>query len=669
MKFSSLLKTFLLTGLWLAACNRNGELPSPTRSPSSTPGLEMTSPAGETPSVDIPTPLPSPGLDVSQPSRTLVICMGAEPNSLYLYDTPMHARQNILEAIYDGPINQNNNNYQPVILAKLPYLADGDAALQPVTVQEGEQVVDEDGTVTPLTPGIVVRPAGCQTSACAIPFAGGEIQMDQLSARFSLVEGVQWSDGQPLTAQDSVYSFQLDADPDTPTSKFRTERTASYTALDTRTVQWVGLPGFLDQTYQTNFWHPLPQHVWGDFSPAELLQADLAIRRPLGWGPYVVTEWRAGEAIHLARNPHYFRANEGLPKFDTLIFRFVTGNPTMVESLLSGECDLMDIEATQAIPYADLFALQQDGQIQVHLIPFSIWEHADFGIVPAAYDDGYQLGVDRPDFFGDVRTRRAIAMCMDREAVLREVLYGKSLIPTTYLPPTHSLYNANVPDYPFDPTGGMALLEEVGWRDTDGSPSTPRIAQGVPNVPDGTPLSFNYWTTTSTQRQQVMQILVASLAECGVQINVQTWEPAALFAEGPDGPLFGRQFDMAQLSWLTDATPPCDLYLTEQIPGEDMARFPYRWGGPHLPGYSNPAFDEACQQALSLLPGQPGYLEAHALAQQLFAEELPVIPLYFRLWVTAARPDFCGHEADATMKSDFPNLEAYDYGEGCSGRE
>ncbi|HLF89603.1 MAG TPA: ABC transporter substrate-binding protein, partial [Anaerolineales bacterium] len=375
-----------------------------------------------------------------------------------------------------------------------------------------------------------------------------------------------------------------------------------------------------------------------------------------------------GSQIRLAKNQHYFRADEGLPRFDTLIFRFTgEGSDLNIARLLSGECDVMDIETHLDDSITELRELDQSGQLQAHFTTGTVWEHADFGIAAVMYDDGYQLGIDRPDFFGDVRSRRAIAYCMDRQQIVDTVLFGQSEVPNTYLPSTHPLYHPNAPQYPFDPTAGMALLDEVGWRDMDGDPGTPRVAQGISSVPDGTPLSFSYWTTTSTQRQQAAQILADSLAQCGIQLNLQTWETADLFADGPDGPLFGRNFDMTQFAWLTGVTPPCDLYLTEQIPGEDVTRFPYRWGGTNLTGYSNPAFDEACQRALSLLPGQPGYEDAHHLAQQIFAEDLPVIPLYLRIRVTATRPDFCGHSMDSTADSDFWNIEEYDYGVGCTG--
>ncbi|GAB4582099.1 MAG: peptide ABC transporter substrate-binding protein [Anaerolineales bacterium] len=651
---------FLFFPFLLTACNPTGEPPTPEAP--TTPAEET---PAESPTLPAEVTAPPPATPTPEP-RTLTLCLGAQPDSLYLYGSTMHTQRNVLEAIYDGPFDTNSYGYQPVILTKIPSLAEGDALLQPITVREGDLVVDADGNVTPLTPGLTIRPAGCQKLDCASPFPGGETQMDQLSVTFTLLADLKWSDGAPLTANDSVYSYQLDADPATPTPKFRIERTASYTALDDRTVQWVGLPGFLDATYQTNFWTPLPQHAWGTTPAADLLEADLSARQPMGWGPYIITEWQIGNAIHLKKNPHYFRAAEGLPRFDHLIIRFIGIGETNANTLLEGACDVLDIEAVQSVSFTEWFNLDQDGQLQAYFTPLATWEHADFGLIPASYDDGYQVGVDRPDLFGDARTRRAIAFCMDRQQINQTLYLGFSEIPATYLPSSHPLFNPNAPQYPFDPAAGMALLDEVGWRDTDNNPATPRVAQAISNVPDGTPLAFTYLTTPSAARQQTAQILLDSLAQCGIQLTIQALDIAELYAEGPAGPVFGRQFDMAHLAWLTGAVPPCDLYLTEQIPGEDVTRFPYRWGGTNLTGYSNPAYDAACQNALALLPGQPGYLEAHHLAQQIFAEDLPVIPLHFRLWATASRPDFCGHTMDPTAKSDFWNLEMYNYGPACN---
>jgi len=251
--------------------------------------------------------------------RTLVICLGQEPDTLYPLGGEMLAMSQVLEAVFDGPIDTTSYAYTPVILEKLPSLADGDATLTAVTVKEGDSIVDNDGNVAALAAGVKYRPSGCNATDCAVEYTGGEVQMDQLSATFKMLAGLTWSDGTPLTSADSVYSFNLQADPDTPTVKYALEHTASYVATDDVTTVWTGLPGYMDSTYYINFYTPYPEHVWGQYTAAELLTADVTYRGPMGWGPYIIDEWVTGESITLHKNPNYFRAEEGLPKFDTLV--------------------------------------------------------------------------------------------------------------------------------------------------------------------------------------------------------------------------------------------------------------------------------------------------------------------------------------------------------------
>ena len=152
----------------------------------------------------------------------------------------------ILQAIYDGPIDERSFDYQAIILEKLPSLADGDAVLQTIPVTAGDKIVDASGEVAELAEGVLVKPSGCAHMDCAVEYEGGELQMDQLQATFNLRPGITWSDGTPLTVTDSVYSFELNRDPDTEGYLYTVNRTASYKALDDLTVQWTGLPGFMD---------------------------------------------------------------------------------------------------------------------------------------------------------------------------------------------------------------------------------------------------------------------------------------------------------------------------------------------------------------------------------------------------------------------------------------
>lgn len=647
---------FPLLLLILVACT--APTPQPTASPPPLPTPTQTT-VPPTPVEIIITATPEP--TATALPRTLTICMGAEPDTLYKYGGSMLASANVLEAIYDGPIDTNGYSFQPVILEKIPSLADGDAIIQPVTVSAGDTVLDADGNPVPLAAGVVFRPNGCRADDCEQTYAGGEVQMDQLSVPFTLLAGLKWADGEPLTAQDSVYSFELAGDPETPVSTFDIERTASYTALDEQTVQWIGVPGYLDATYMQNFWHPLPKHIWSNYTAQELLEEEISNQTPLGWGPYMIEEWEIGSHIRLRRNPHYFRANEGLPKFDTLIYRF-TGENSLgnLAKLLSGECDLLEQNAHIDDMFAEFLELDEAGELQLITSPGTVWEHLDFGIVPLAYDDGYQ-STDRPDFFGDVRTRQALAMCLDRKAVADAIYLGRTELAPSYIPASHPLFNPDAAPIAYNPEQGKLLLDEIGWLDDDGDPTTPRIAQGIPQVPDGTPFSITYRTTTASQRQRTADLFAENLAQCGVQVILEFTEAAEYFADGPEGLIFGRAFDLAQFAWLAETIPACGLYLSEQIPGLNGEN----WLNNNPSGYASPAFDEACRRALALLPGEPGYADAHYEAQALFAADLPVIPLYYRLKVGAARADFCGFIYDPTAQSDTWNIEVFDYGKGC----
>ncbi|MFQ5615929.1 MAG: ABC transporter substrate-binding protein [Anaerolineales bacterium] len=633
------------------------------------------------------TPLPPEPTEIP-PERTLVICMGQEPETLYRVGGSMLAASSVLEAVYDGPTDGRSFDYQAVLIEKMPSLADGDAVIQAVEVNPGDPIVSE-GDPTTLEDGVVYRPSGCMSDDCAETYAegGGAVTVDQMVVTFKLLPGLMWSDGTPLTSADSIYAFNLQADPDTPASKYGIDRTESYEALDDVTLQWTGLPGYIDSTYFLNLYAPAPEHIWGQYTAAELLEAEEARSTPVGWGPYIIEEWTVGDNIRMTKNPNYFRADEGLPKFENLVYRMVGENSNAnIAKILSGECDIVDQTSHLDDQSELLLELQAAGQVNATFVTGTVWEHADLGIHPVSYDDGWQAG-DRPDFFGDVRTRRALAMCMDRQAVVDTVMFGQSVVLDTYLPPQHPLFNADVTHYEFDTAAGSALLEEAGWTlDGAGEDGVRLYAGDNPQIPAGTRLEFNYWTTNATQRQQATQVLAQTMAECGIQANLEYWSPGEYFADGPDGPLFGRRFDIGQFAWLTGVEPPCDLFYTAALPGDadltvgdvpwlkeamgegadlEAAAFPFGWGGWSDTGYANPEFDAVCNAALQSLPGQASYDENHLAAQVIFADDLPVIPLYLRLKLAATRPDMCNFVMDPTANSEMWNIEEFDYGEGC----
>ncbi|MGD0750136.1 MAG: peptide ABC transporter substrate-binding protein [Anaerolineales bacterium] len=624
----------------LAACGNS--------KPTATPLPVTTNPA--TPSV------------TTIPPRALTVCLGQEPASLFPVNNPSSSARAVLAAVYDGPIDTNSYSYQPVILKDLPSLANGDARLFQKSVYVGDEVVDATDTPVTLEVGIKVRPAGCRSDTCAVVYDGkSALQMDQMQATFHLLPGLTWSDGQPLTAQDSVYAYNMAADPSTGVSNYLVERTNSYEAAGATTVQWWGKPGYIDTTYVMNFWAPLPSHLWSQIPNDQLAVSVGPSRSPIGWGPYVIQEWVAGDHITLTKNPYYFRASEGLPKFTTLTFRFVPDPATAINDLISGSCDILDPSINLGGQVDSLRSMADKKQLQVLFATPPVMEQLAFGIRPAVYDNGYNVGYDRPDYLGDVRVRQAVAMCIDRQKVVDSVLSGLSKVPTTFVPADDPLYDSSATTYSYDVSAANALLEQAGWHDTDNNPITPRLAIGVHDVPNGTPLELTYITSSAAQRVQVSKIVADSLAQCGIKVNVKYLDQTVLYAAGPDGALFGRNFDLAEFAMgSTNTEPPCQWFTSTEIPNAAN-----QWVGTNVSGYSNPDFDAACQAIQQSLSDEPAHAQAYQQAQTIFSGDLPVLPLYWRLEVAAARPDVCHFSLDPTASSALWNIDSIDSGISC----
>ena len=621
-------------------------------------GCSPETPPSPTSISTLPQPTPTA---TSLPPRMLTICLGQEPASLYPVDNPSLAARSVLAAVYDGPIDTNSYGYQPVILEQLPSIENGGALLFSKSAYIGDEVVDASGTPVTLAVGVKIRPAGCRSDSCVIIYDGkSEVLMDQMQVTFNLLPGLTWSDGQSLTADDSVYAYQLSTEAAFTGSKYLVDRTKTYEAADATTIQWWGRPGFIDPTYFTNFWPPLPKHLWSQYSVDKLTETDLSARTPMGWGAYIIKEWIAGDHITLVKNRNYFRAGEGLPRYDILTFRFVADPGAAISDLLTGNCDILDPSIRLDGQVDLLRSMADQDKLQAFFTPVPVMEELAIGIRPASYDNGINKE-DRVDYFGDARVRQALADCLDRQQVVDSVLSGLSYVPRTYLPEEHPLYNPNATGYSLNVAAAAQLLENAGWKDVDHDPSTPRQAWGVPGIPSGTPFEVNYATTNAVQRQQVSTILSEGLEQCGIKVNLQYLDADSLYAPGPDGILFGRNFDLVEFAMgSTGIEPPCDWYTSAQVP--DAAN---NWVGTNVSGASTPSFDAACLESQQSLPDDPTHAAAYAQAQSIFADYLPVIPLYWRVKSAAARPGLCQFSLDPTAANNLWNIEAFDSGAGC----
>ena len=630
----------LLAGL-LVACREEDNPTGTGPDSNATPATESTPVAAAADATLGPTDTPEPTPTITPtplPPKDLVVCVAGEPADLYLYGDASPAAVAVRHALYEPPVTSLGYDYQALALEKLPNLADGDARLETVAAEEGEMVVTATGELAPLGQGTTVIDAAGQT----VTYDGQPIEMPQLIVDYTF-NPLVWSDGTPVTAEDSVYSFEVAADRSTPSVNVQTRYTAAYEATGERTVRWTGVPGYLDPTFMTHVWTPLPSHQLSEFAAAELPALEEAARAPLSYGAFVVDSWTEGESVRLVPNPHYYRAAEGLPHLTSLTFRFLSGGNTALPGGYEG-CHVLtsDVLSFDALP--DVDEAVAAGTLVEHIAEAGVAEQIIFGIDSTAdYADSHI------DWFQDARVRQALTLCTDRQAIADELTGGRAVVMDTFIPAGHAMHPDDLPQWAYDPAAGNALLDEVGYVDATGDGVRDNIA---PTVPFSITLGTN---AESPLRQQINERVAADLAACGVQVSLYTMAAGAWFAPGPAGAVFGRQFDLAQFAWLNRIEPNCGLYLTANIPGSVQLGY-NGWEGVNVSGWSNEAYDAACNQALSLLPGQDGYTDAHQEAMRLFAQELPAMPLFTRLRLAATTPDVLNFHLDPTQPSDLWNV-------------
>ncbi len=613
--------TLALGLLWVSACNLNPIPASPvpsqpifqTETVPAPVAAEQTSvlPA-QTPTLE-PTPTPLP--------LQLTVCLGREPGSLFPYTASGRAAQAVLAALYDGPFEpgENLNNEAPVIVELLPSLENGAMRLESVTVDPGESLVDSSGALTALAEGVVYRPAGCSQRACELVYTGSApIQMNQWVLSYTLLPALTWSDGAPLTSDDVLYGYEVAQALFPAVKADLLSRTASYTAVDERTVEWKGLPGYQDGDAAGKFFAPLPRHAWGSITMQELPSSEATSRSPLGWGAYVLSEWLPGDHILLQRNSYYFRASDGRPYYDQIVFRIDSNTNQAAAAFGADECDVLD-PAVGELP-AGAQAFRQPAS----------WTLLLFGTRPA--------NESRPSPFASLEVRRAAALCVDRAAVAQA---ASGTLAEAYVPTGSPYFNPQAVLPAYDPAAAGPLLDNAGWVDADADPTTPRTALGAPGFVTGSPFAISLLVSPDEAQQAAALIIQQGLGDCGIQVTLETHSAAEYLAAGPDGPVFGRAFDLALFAWPAGQAPPCGLLLSREIPG-DYPAYLKGWGGANAAGYARPEYDRACTSALTALPSDAAAAQDYAQAQALLAEDLPLLPLYWQERLAAASANLCG---------------------------
>jgi peptide/nickel transport system substrate-binding protein len=425
-----------------------------------------------------------------------------------------------------------------------------------------------------------------------------ELADDLKSITFVLREGLKWSDGEDLNADDVIFTYDY-------LTKFPALDFISVSALlesvekvDERTVTFhLKEPNSL--IANTIVGMPIvPEHVWADIADP----VTFANENPVGSGPMTEITRFTPQVYEQCRNPHYWDA-ENL-KVDCLRMPQLADNPQVLSALAEGTLDW----ATSFIPDIDNTFVAKDP------------EHHKYWFTPSSLVS-LQVSMTTPDennrkAFNDVSFRRALSQLIDRQTIVDIAGYGYPLVnddPASlgelYASFANPEVEAQFGQYAkFDLEAGIAALDEAGYIDADGD--------GFRDNPDGTPITIDFMVPNGwTDWIDAVQIAMESLTEAGLNVSMSTPE-AAVWTSG----LIAGEFSMT-LNALASAADPYFPYIRSFNPN-DFGKS--RFTAPH---WENAELSELLAQYTQTKDPE----EAKAImdqAQMIVAENLPIIPIY-----------------------------------------
>ena len=436
-----------------------------------------------------------------------------------------------------------------------------------------------------------------------------------------------WGDGVAVTSADVVFTWEVGRHPKTGVSDYEFfKRILSIDVLDDKTFTF-----HVDRItfdYNAMGLDLLPAHV-----ERPIFEADPAAYRNrtafdtdpanpgLAFGPYKIVEVVSGAHIVLAANETWWGA---APAFERITVRIIENTAALEANLLSGAIDMIAGELGVTIDQALAFEKRQGGRFDVTYKPGLIYEHLD-------------LNLDNP-VLADKRVRKALVHALDREMLSERLFAGRQPVAHSSVSPLDWIYDPDVPTYPYDPDKAKALLDEAGWS---------VIEKGIRHNAAGERLTLELMTTAGNRtRELVEQVLQSQWRQVGIDARIRN-EPARVF--------FGetvakRKFTgAAMFAWLSaPESVPRTTLRSDQIPSADN-----NWSGQNYTGFNDARMDDLIDRIeVELDRGARKVLWGRL--QRLYAEELPVIPLYWRAnayilpkWLEGVRPT--GHLGTTTL--------------------
>lgn len=381
---------------------------------------------------------------------------------------------------------------------------------------------------------------------------------------FKIRDGIKWHDGQPLTAEDIAWTYNLYKDtPEYPyLNGYYTTYFDTIEATDNNEVVLTLTEAIPNIESQLVFLYILPKHIWENVDKLEYTNTEM-----IGSGPFKMTEYVQNEFVHLTANKDYFG---GAPKIDEVIFQTFENQDALVQAIKTGQVDMITEMPNTA---AESLKSEKDIELVVGAplapgVTDIIFNQVDPENCPA--EGGLCTGHPA---LRDRNVRLALAHATDKQNLIDVILLGLGKPGLTLIPDGLGVwYNDSITDYEFDVAKANQILDDAGYIDADGD--------GIRDMPDGSrPLTFRLnWPSDSIPAPRMAELLAEMWGKVGISLETQAVDPDALTAQCC--PAF--DFDIMIWGWASDPDPSSLLYVytSEGIPT-----------GSSETGYSNPEYD------------------------------------------------------------------------------
>ncbi|WP_427870501.1 ABC transporter substrate-binding protein [Leucobacter luti] len=417
---------------------------------------------------------------------------------------------------------------------------------------------------------------------------------DGLSYVFTLRDGLAFSNGDPVTPEDVVFSLNrhIEVEGPLPLSapiqaiEKSGENDVTITLREPYTPFLSELAGFSNGIFPADF---------GGKTAEEFFKS------PIGTGPFAVDEWDPNGDLSFVKNEHYWQ--EGKPYLDGLVYKFVADDTQLRQQLAAGQLDAID-----TVPAANAAEVEQAGDTRLSKTAGWSTEQVFFNT--------------QREEFADRHVRRAIAHALDREGITKATTFGTAEVANALLPPT-------ITDSANDP--GVAL-------DFDVDAAKKELAES--KYPDGFEVTLMI-PSGNAQRAQMAQIVQESLAKIGIQVKIEQLD-IAVFRER----FFAYDYDFMINSGQSDAPDP-NGFITFQADPEGFSK-----------SYWTHFTDDRVTKLMHegrTTPNGDERTEIYREIQKILAEEAPYIPLFFPSNLKATTDEVHGFEVLPNGSVRFEN--------------